>query len=229
MKIKALLFDFDGLILDTESPEFDVWQSIYVEYGQELHPEQWGQVVGGWGASQFDAAEHLTELAGDGIKAEALRARHKSESDALTFVQPVMPGVMDYLDEARRLGLRLSIASSSPRSWVVDTHLARLGLVHHFDAIITSDDVSPGRTKPNPDLFLKALEAVEVQADEAIVFEDSPNGVKAARAAGIYVVSVPNPMTALLNTDGANLTLKSLADMPLGDLLRKAGDTLDVQ
>jgi len=219
MKIKALIFDFDGLILDTESPEFDVWQAIYREHGQELAPETWGQIVGGWGASQFDAAEHLAELAGDGLNIEELRARHKSESDALVLQQPILPGVVAYLDEARFLGLRLTIASSSPRSWVVDTHLIRLGLAGRFDTIICRDDVLPGRTKPHPDLFLKALDAVNVQAHEAIVFEDSPNGVKAARAAGIYVVSVPNPFTALLKVDGANLTLKSLTDIPLLNLL----------
>ena len=220
MKIKALLFDFDGLILDTESPEFDVWQTIYREHGHELAPETWGQIVGGWGVSHFDAAEHLAELAGNGLNVEELRARHRSESDALTLIQPILPGVVDYLDEARRLGLRLSIASSSPRSWVVDTHLIRLRLVDRFDAIICRDDVPPGRTKPHPDLFLKALEAVGTRADEAIVFEDSPNGVKAARAAGIFVVSVPNPFTALLKTDGANLTLASLAQISLGEMLK---------
>jgi len=229
MKIKALIFDFDGLILDTESPEFDVWQAIYREYGQELFPEQWGQIVGGSGAAHFDAAENLAELAGNGLNTEELRARHKSRSDALTLIQPVLPGVMDYLDEARRLGLRMSIASSSPRSWVVDTHLIRLGLADRFDAIITSDDVPPGYTKPKPDLFLKALDAVKAKPEEAIVFEDSPNGVKAARAAGIYVVSVPNPFTALLKTDGANLTLNSLADMPLQSILMEAETTLNVK
>lgn len=228
MKIKALLFDFDGLILDTETPEFHVWQAIYREYRQQLTAEQWGQIVGGWGASQFDAAEHLVELAGDGLNADALRARHKSESDALTLRQPVLPGVMDYLDGAQRLGLRLAVASSSPHSWV-DTHLARLELAHRFDVIICRDDVPPGRTKPHPDLFLKALEAVNVQADEAIVFEDSPNGVNAARAARIFVVSVPNPMTSLLKTEGADLALESLADMPLQDLLDIAGGSFVVK
>jgi len=219
MKIKTLIFDFDGLILDTESPEFDVWQAIYREYGQELAPETWGQIVGGWGASDFDAAEHLVELAGDGLNAEELRARHRSESDALVLQQPILPGVMDYLDEARRLSLRLAIASSSPRSWVVDTHLTCLGLVDRFEAIICRDDVPPRRTKPHPDLFLKVLDVAGVQAEEAIVFEDSPNGVKAARAAGIYVVLVPNPFTALLKTDGANLTLESLTEISLQKLL----------
>lgn len=218
MKIKALLFDFDGLILDTETPEFGVWQAIYREHGREFPAEKWGQIVGGGGEPQFNAAGHLVELTGDELNADFLRARHKSESEALVLRQPIMPGVGDYLDDARRMGLRLAVASSSPHSWV-DTHLARLELADHFDVIICGDDVPPGRTKPHPDLFLKALDAVSVKADEAIVFEDSPNGVKAARRAGIYVVSVPNPMTAMLETDGANLTLNSLVDMPLDELL----------
>ncbi|MGD8404121.1 MAG: HAD-IA family hydrolase [Anaerolineales bacterium] len=233
MKIKALLFDFDGLILDTETPEFQVWQAIYREYGQEFPAEQWGQIVGGGGEPHFDAAGHLVELAGDGLNADLLRARHKIESEAWVLQQPVLPGVMEYLDDAQQLGLRLAVASSSPHSWV-DTHLARLGLVDRFpsasgrgfDVIICGDDVPPGRTKPYPDIFLKALDAISVNADEAIVFEDSPNGVKAARMAGIYVVSVPNPMTAMLKTDGANLALSSLADMSLGKLLENVNGSV---
>ena len=218
MKIKALLFDFDGLILDTETTEFRVWQSIYREYGQEMLPETWGQVIGGYGISNFDGAIHLAELVGDGVNAQELDARYRSESDALILQQPVLPGVVDYLTDARRLGLRLAIASSSAHSWV-DTHLARLELADRFDVIICRDDVPPGRTKPHPDLFLMALDALNVQADEAIVFEDSPNGVNAARAAGIFVVAIPNPVTTLLNIENPDLSLSSLADMPLQDLL----------
>lgn len=218
MMIKALIFDFDGLILDTETAEFRVWQSIYREYGHEMLPETWGQVIGGYGISNFDGAEHLSELVGDGVDARELHARYRSESDALILQQPVLPGVVDYLDDAQRLGLRLAVASSSPRSWV-DTHLARLGLADRFDVIICGDDVPPGRTKPHPDLFLKALDALDVRADESIVFEDSPNGVNAARAAGIIVVRIPNPITALLKTDGANLTLESLSQIPLQKML----------
>lgn len=218
MKIKALLFDFDGLILDTETTEFRVWQSIYREYGQEMLPETWGQVIGGYGISTFDGAVHLAELVGNGADAQKLNARYRSESDALILQQPILPGVVDYLDDAHRLGLRLAIASSSPHSWV-DTHLARLGLADRFDVTICADDVLPGRTKPHPDLFLKALDAIGVKADEAIVFEDSPNGVKAARAAGVFVVRVPNPVTALLKTEDANLTLGSLTQITLGEML----------
>jgi len=218
MKIKALLFDFDGLIVDTETPEFQVWQSIYREYGHELTAEQWGQIVGGWGISDFDAATHLVELVGDGLNVEELRARHRSESDALTLLQPILPGVVDYLDKARRLGLCLAIASSSPHSWV-DTHLTRLGLYHRFDSIVCADDVPPGRTKPNPDLFLMALQRLEVQPSEAIVFEDSPNGIRAAKKAGIFAVAIPNPVTVRLKIEGADLTLNSLEDLSLQDML----------
>lgn len=220
MMIKSLIFDFDGLILDTETPEVDVWKAIYAEHGAEFPIDRWGQIIGGHGVSNFDAAQHLTELAGDGLDAHSLRARHRAENEALILVQRVLPGVVDVLDAARRLGLKLAIASSSPHSWV-DTHLTRLGLFDRFERVICADDVPAGRTKPYPDLYLKALEALNVRADEAIVFEDSPNGVRAARAAGIFVVAVPNPITALLNVDGANLTVASLAELPLDELLQR--------
>jgi len=218
MKTNALIFDFDGLILDTETSEFITWQAIYREYGQEMLPETWGQVVGGYGISNFDGAVHLAGLIGNGVKADELHARYRSESDALIAQQPVLPGVVDYLDEAHRLGLGLAIASSSPHSWV-DTHLTRLGLFDRFQYIICADEVSQSRTKPHPDLYLKALDALGIRPDEAIALEDSPNGILAAKRAGIFVVSIPNPLTALLKADGADLSLKSLADITLKELL----------
>jgi putative hydrolase of the HAD superfamily len=87
--------------------------------------------------------------------------------------------------------------------------------------VICADDVGIGRTKPHPDLFLKALDELGVRKDEAIVFEDSPNGVRAAHAAGVFVVAVPNSVTSLLTIENANLTLTSLADLSLSDLLDK--------
>ena len=116
--------------------------------------------------------------------------------------------------------MKIAIASSSSHSWV-DTHLTRLGLFQQFDKIICSDDVKPGRTKPKPDLFLKALDQLNVKANEAMIFEDSPNGVEAANAAGIAVVLVPNPTTSLLPFNGNYIKLKSLAEMPLAELLAR--------
>jgi len=216
--LKALIFDFDGLILDTETPEYQVWQTIYREHGFELPHEEWGKIIGGYGISNFDAAEDLARLTQGRLDPVSLRDRHRSESRALTLAQPVLPGVTDYLQAAKRLGLKLAIASSSAHAWV-ETHAARLGILDCFDKVICSDDVAPGRTKPNPDLFLLALDRLAVRNDEAIVFEDSPNGVQAARSAGIFVVAVPNPITSLLSIENANLTLTSLADLSLPELL----------
>lgn len=217
-RIKALIFDFDGLILDTETPDFHVWQTIYQEHGFELPHDEWGKIVGGYGLAHFDAAEHLTSLSEEELDAVSLRDRHRSESHALTLEQPIMPGVIDYIHEAKQLGLKLAIASSSQHSWV-DTHAKRLGIFDHFDVIVCADDVGAGRTKPNPDLYLLALNQLNVQKEEAIVLEDSPNGVKAANQAGIFVMAVPNPVTSLLSINGANLTICSLTELSLSELL----------
>jgi HAD superfamily hydrolase (TIGR01509 family) len=217
--IKALIFDFDGLILDTETPDYEVWCSIYREHGFELPREKWGSIIGTQMVF-FDAAEHLSLLSQGRLDSSSLRTRHRSESHAMTLAQSVMPGVLDYIHEAKRLGLKLAIASSSSHSWV-DTHAKRLGIFDDFDKIVCEDEVGVERTKPNPDLFLLALEQLNVQANEAIVFEDSPNGVRAARSAGIFVVAVPNSVTSLLSIENANLTLSSLAELSLLDLLNK--------
>jgi putative hydrolase of the HAD superfamily len=220
LRIKALIFDFDGLILDTETPDYQVWQAIYGEHGFELPHEEWGKIIGGYGLSEFDAAEHLSILTQGQLDSASLRDRHYAESYALTLSQPILPGVVDYLHAAKRLGLKLAIASSSPHSWV-DTNAKRLGIFEFFDQVICADDVALGRTKPNPDLFLLALDRLKVRKNEAIVFEDSPNGVKAAWAAGIFVVAVPNPVTSLLSIENANLTLTSFTDLSLAHLLDK--------
>lgn len=218
MHITSLIFDFDGLILDTETPDFLVWQAIYREYGHELPLQSWASILGGHGISTFNAAQHLADLTGGASDVEALRLRQQRQSDAILLAQPVLPGVVRLLDQAREAGLQLAIASSSPHDWV-DGHCARLGLYDRFDTILCAEDVAPGRTKPNPDLYLKALDVLGIHSRQAIVFEDSLNGVRAARAAGIFVVAVPNTVTALLGVDGAHLTLKSLEEFRLADYL----------
>ena len=219
-RIKALIFDFDGLILDTETPDYQTWQSIYRDHGFELPQDEWGKIVGGWGISTFDAAAHLSLLSQGRLDSVSLRDRHRSESSALLLSQPVLPGVIDTLRQAKQLGLKLAIGSSSPHSWV-DMHAKRLGIFDYFDTVVCEDEVGIGRTKPYPDVYLAALKQLQVQKNEAVVFEDSPNGVRAARTAGIFVVAIPNPVTSLLTFEGANLTLRSLKDLSLHELLNK--------
>jgi len=214
--IKGLIFDFDGLIVDTEWPDYESWQQVYQHYGCDLAVEKWGQIVGGTGASDFDPHEHLEELCGKKLDREEIWISRRKQYLGELSAQPILPGVLDYLDEAERLGLQLAIASSSPENWVRG-HLARLGIYQRFDAIKTADDVK--RTKPDPELYLATLETLSIKPSEGIVFEDSPNGVRAAKAAQLFCVAVPNPVTVQLKFDGADLRLNSLEDKKLGELL----------
>ena len=217
--IRAILFDFDGLILDTETALVDVWKTIYTDYGCDFPLDLWSQNIGFWGNAKFDPATHLHELteglAGCGVPSTAATTRRAHGSSSVDRSGRACRTIWR---RARRLGLRLAVASSSPRRYV-ESHLTRLGLVHHFERIITADDVPPGRGKPHPDIYLKALEALGVNASEAVALEDSPAGVAAAHAAGIYVVAVTNPTTTQLEHEDANLRLSSLADLPLQTLL----------
>ncbi len=214
--LKTLIFDFDGLILDTETPEFLIWQKMYRELGFELPMDEWRRIVGGYGVARFDPAQDLVRLSQGRLDYEALQARYRAEADATIKSAPVLPGVMDWLAAARTRGLRLAIGSSSSHAWV-DGHTQRLGIYERFDCIVCNDDVPLGMTKPHPDIYLKVLENLQMRPSEAVVFEDSLNGVSAARAAGIFVVAVPNPITAQMGVVG-DLTLSSLANLSLPEL-----------
>jgi HAD superfamily hydrolase (TIGR01509 family) len=214
--LKALIFDFDGVILDTETPEVLVWQSIYKDHGFELPVDEWQKTIGGYGISNFDAAEHLSLLSQGRLDPGSSRARYRKEADKIIHASSILPGVINMIEQAKENGLQVAIGSSSPHSWV-DTHAKRLGIFDHFDHIICQEDVPLGRTKPNPDIFLKALDQLNVKKDAAVVFEDSPNGVTAARRAEIFVVAVPNPLTIKLGVSG-DLTIPSLAELSLHQL-----------
>lgn len=208
-QLEALIFDFDGLILDTETPEFQTLQSIYAEYDLELSLKDWATIIGGSG---FDPVADLEKRLGKSLDRQAIQRKSRTKIDALIEQNTALPGVLDLLNQAEQRGLKLAIASSSPHVWV-DTHLARLGLFERFDHIVCADDVS--RVKPSPELFLLAQTRLNVRAERAVIFEDSPNGVKAANAAGIPVVVVPNPVTAQLAFSGDYLRLDSLAQFSL--------------
>jgi HAD superfamily hydrolase (TIGR01509 family) len=216
--IKALIFDFDGLILDTETPDFESWRDVYREFGHDLSLEVWGQIVGGFSASDFRPLPNLEALLGRDLTPLNLHARVKERNHARILALSPLPGVLETLQAARRLGLRLAVASSSRHGWV-DGHLTRLGLDSFFETVKCSEDVS--QTKPEPELYLSALAALRVSPHEAVAFEDSPHGVTAARRAGIFVIAVPNQVTAQLEIVGENLRLRSLADLDLGDFLSK--------
>ncbi len=215
--IKGVVFDFDGLILDTELPVFRAWQEVFAEYEQELSLADWADYIGR-SPDSFDPCEDLERTLGRKLDRDRIHAEHQRREAKLIESEGVMPGVVDLIGQARKRNLHLGIASSSERAWVV-RHLERLGLVGAFETIRCSDDVK--RTKPEPDLYLAVIADWGIAASEAIALEDSPHGVSAAKAAGMSCVAVPNEMTRNLSFDHADLVLPSLAGMSLDELLRK--------
>jgi len=213
--LKALIFDFDGLILDTETPDMQAWQAIFADYGQSFSINEWGQIVGGSGNSDYDPARHLESLVGHGLDRHALNLRARRDSDLAILQQPVQPGARELIAKAQKVGLRLAIASSSRHDWV-DTYLQRLGLFDYFEFTVCGDDVQ--RTKPDPQLYLLALKSLGVTAMEALALEDSPNGIRSAQQAGLFTVAVPIPLTRQLGVEHANLLLDSLEEVQLDKL-----------
>jgi HAD superfamily hydrolase (TIGR01509 family) len=223
MQVRAFLFDFDGLILDTELASRAGWERLYREHGHELPTDLWATLVGTTHAP-WDPMAHLEELVGEPLEREALTERRRAHELSLIEAEELRPGIAEYLSAARRHGLKRAIVSSSNRRWV-DMHLERLEEAAGWDAICTADR-DPARAKPRPVLYLEALDRLDVAAEEAVAFEDSPNGVLAAKAAGIFCVAIPNEVTRDLGLAeaGADLVLDSLADLPPETLFSRLAD-----
>jgi HAD superfamily hydrolase (TIGR01509 family) len=216
--IRGLLFDFDGLLVDTETPSRLVWEELYREHGHELPQDRWATLIGTIGAP-FDPLGHLEELVGRRLDEQALTRRRRAREYELTDLEVLRPGVEEYFAEAERLGLRTAVVSSSDDDWIA-RHLGRLGRLEGLDAIVAANG-DTARAKPRPDLYLDALVRLDLEPGEAIAFEDSPNGVTAAKAAGLFCIAVPNPITATLALDHADLVLESLADLTLPELIER--------
>ncbi len=218
--IRALIFDFDGLILDTEEPEFQTWQEVYAEHNAHLPLDQYATAIGS-GIEAFDVYGYLEAQVGRTIQREDIAVRRRERNRELLALKTVLPGVEMYIAEAKGLGLKLAVASSSTRTWVTN-HLARLGLLDNFDYLRCGDEVA--HKKPDPELYLDVLKHFGITGNEAIVLEDSPNGVRAAQAAGIFCVAIPNVVTGQLPLDHADLRLVSMEDMPLEKLIALVED-----
>ena len=216
MDVAALILDFDGTILDTETPVFEEWREEYRRFGQELEISFWGRAIGTHGV--VDLAVRLVELAADGHDPKALREGVRRRVRRRLAGQPPRPGVEDLLDDAREAGLPMAIASSSSTGWV-EHWLDRLGIRDRFEQVHGRDRV--GRLKPAPDLFLRAAESLDVTPAACLAIEDSPNGVLAARAAGMRCVAVPNSVTRHLQMPETELVVESLAGLGLAEILRR--------
>lgn len=186
--VQALVFDFDGTILDTETTEFQHWQALYREHQRELALTDWQRGVGTWDA--FDPWAGLPEaVRGD---RDAVAARLHTGLMQAIAEQDVRPGVRTVLEGVAGAGLRLALATSSSRDWVT-RWLSQHGLLDLFEVLATRDDVA--RVKPDPELYLLAARQLKLPPESCVAVEDSLNGATAAAAAGLRVVVVPNDVT----------------------------------
>ncbi len=217
--IKALIFDFDGLILDTETPVYLSWVEIYQRFALTLAFDDWANIIGTSAAEHFDPFDQIEAQADQKLDRKKLSAERRTFELSLISNNLILPGVQHLLDAAQNAGLKLAVASSSSRDWV-EGHLKHLGLIHFFEVICCSEDVP--LTKPDPALFLLVLEQLGLDSRETIVLEDSPNGVTAAARANIFSVAVPNDMTHGLDFSHADLQLDSLAEISLDTLIQLA-------
>ncbi len=218
MELSALVFDFDGLLLDTETSAFVTAAEVFAAHDVALDRVWWLSIIGT--ADHPHWSEILeAQLGGPLPDRQAVLARRIERHRALIAAEAVRPGIVELLDEADAAEVPCAVASSSPRHWV-EGHLERLGLRHRFAAIRSRDDVGPERTKPAPDLFVAACEALGVDPATAVALEDSAPGVTAAIAAGMRVVGVPAGLTADADLSAADLVVPTLAGVGLDRLRR---------
>lgn len=209
--LRAIIFDFDGTIIDTETPWYQAWQELYQQYQMDLPLSLWSQAIGTHGG--FDPLAHLESLVGIDLNGETITALHRRRAHELIALEPLRAGVWSLISKARQAGVKLGIASSSHLASVLP-HLERFSLGGYFDAICTADDVE--RVKPDPALYTLALERLGATPQEAVAIEDSLNGALAALRAGLPCLVAPNSVTNHFTFPAEAIQLSSLetVDVP---------------
>lgn len=219
--VRALLLDFDGTMLETESSSYGSWRELLAEHGYELAPETWAATVGTLDA--VDPIALLEEHLGVPVDRDALEARARERHMEMLAEERLRPGIQELVDEAHERGLRTAIVTSASRRWVLG-HLRRLGLESEWEHVFSADR-DPARAKPAPVLYLEAAGGLGVEPSEAVALEDSPNGVRAARRAGMQVVAFPNPITESMDLGEADVVVGELDGLGLDGLLTRLGRT----
>jgi HAD superfamily hydrolase (TIGR01509 family) len=213
MTLAAIVFDFDGLIVDTENPGFISWQEIYQEFGATLRIDDWRHATGYVGG--FDPAIHLEQILCRRLDWSQLVPKREARNWELTLQAKALPGIEPLFRQARERQLRIGVASNSENGWV-EGGLRRLGLRDYVDTVVSRDMVV--NPKPAPDIYLKTVQTLQVEPGNAVALEDSEPGCKAAKQAGLRAVAIPNRFSERQDLTIADLVVKSATDLNL-DLL----------
>ncbi|MEH7886884.1 HAD family hydrolase [Bacillus sp. JJ1609] len=216
--MSAIIFDFDGLIIDTETAWYEAFKEAMNFYQADLPLSEFAKCIGTDDTALYG---YIKEKLGESCNIDDIKKRAYSIHKIKMVEAKAREGVQEYLDEAKALGLKIGLASSSSREWV--THFLReLELLNYFEVIVTRDDVE--KVKPAPELYIKALTDLRIDSKNAIAFEDSLNGLTAAVAAGLRCIIVPNPVTETLSFEKHVLRLKSMAEKSLVDVIKHIED-----
>ncbi|MFB9428505.1 HAD family hydrolase [Streptoalloteichus tenebrarius] len=207
-----MIFDHDGVLVDSIQADFLAWSTLFAEWGVELPTQVWARACGLplGGEALLERLASTSPRAGD---KERLRDRLSELWDL--FLTPdnvtVVPGVPEFLTHLSAAGFRLAVASAASRNWV-GRWLRHYDLAHHFETVVGADDVPAA--KPDPAVYLEAARRLGVAPAACVAFEDSLAGVAAAKAAGMTVVAVPTPLTRALDYSAADHVVRQLADVP---------------
>jgi len=211
--VPGLIFDFDGLMVETESIELDAWTTVLAEYGATVTAADFLPFIGTHDPGK--AERLLRGILGPEADLDAFRERTRAARHSLALAAPLLDGVIDLLDDAKRAGWKVGLGSTSPREWI-DMHLDHRGLLDRFDAIVTREDVE--RVKPDPDIYLEVARRLDIDPSECVVLEDSEPGCRAAKAAGMRVIAVPTEMTRPSDFSMADRVVATLIEVTLSEL-----------
>jgi HAD superfamily hydrolase (TIGR01509 family) len=214
MTLQAIVFDFDGLIVDTEGPGFVSWSELYERFGQKLTLDDWRHATGY--VDGFDPALHLEKLLGHRLDWSDHVPRRESRNWELTLQQSTLPGIERLMKEACNRSIKIAVASNSGYGWV-DQGLERLGLRHLVEMIVTRDMVL--NPKPAPDVYLKAVQTLQSDPHYCVALEDSEPGSRGAKMAGLRVVAIPNQFSERQDLSIADLIVPSAEDLSIERLV----------
>jgi HAD superfamily hydrolase (TIGR01509 family) len=215
---RAVLFDFDGTLWDSESAVFGVFRDLFADHGRELTLQTWSAAIGTVGG--YDPYASLGGLV-DGLDVEQIRERTERRIRDAAGEVPLRPGVDEFLREIDEAGVRRALVSSDRSEWLV-SNLERLGWPEGWAAMVCAEGDAT-RAKPNPHLYEAALELLDVAPSQAFAIEDSPNGIRAARAAGLPCLCVPNEATAQLDLSEADLVVPTFEGLHVEDVWSDLG------
>ncbi len=205
----AVLFDFDGIIIDSEWPIFESWHRVFAANGHELAVETYVQCIG----SDFDTwspEKYLEELTGKTFDWPAINAQRQVELEADLVDVETLSGVRESFQAILNAGKKLAVVSSSSHRWV-DKWLEKLDLISSVHEVVCRGDAP--KIKPAPDLYLEAVRRFNLPASECLVIEDSLNGIKAGKAAGCMTVAVPSRLTSVLDFSTSDSVISDLIEL----------------